>query len=416
MIFAGRDGDTRVAFDLYTNGTLVPRPGSSRLGGLSASGTHVSVEQAWGLPVVSRAIRSIAGTVAQMECCVFEKRDGIWQRADGAPQEDLLSHRPNPDQTAFDFFFHAVSNGEGWGNFYAQKVRSIVRGQGDNIVALLPLASGNVRPKMEDGELVYKVRDATGQVQTLSRREILHIPGILAFSPYVGVSPIALHRDPLGRELALEEFQSAFYQNDATPGLIVNGQALADKRRRDEFLESWQARHRGGANAHLPGLMWGDMELTTVGVAPRDAEYAETRKMGVREVGNVFEMDSRMLNDTDAAYEDPEKTMIRFRTITCGPRVARIWQALWKDNDLFPDKALRPQFVSVGDVLDARTAAEVDLRRRQSGTRTPNELRAKDGLPPHPDGDDLQATPVGGAPNPDGDPGGHPDDKPEEGK
>lgn len=402
MIFAAREGDRRVAFDLYTNGTLVPRPGAQALGDLSAAGTRVGVERAWGLPVVSRAIRSIAGTIGQMECAVFEKRDGVWQRADDAPQTDLLAHSPNDEQTAFDFFFYAVASGEGWGNFYARKVRAAVPGKQGAVIELRPLHPSRVRARYEGGELVYEIRDPKGGTkETLTRHDLLHVPGILAFDPYIGVSPIALHRNPLGREIALEDFQSSFYRNDATPGLVVKGQALADRQRRAEFLEGWEGRHRGGTNGNRPGLLWGDMDLITVGVAPKDAEYAEARKMGVREVGNIFEMDSRMLNDTEAAYEDPEKTLIRFRTLTCGPRVARLWQAFWKDNDLFPDKSLRPQFIADSlTVLDARTSAEVDLRRRQSGTRTPNELRAKDGLPPHPDGDQLQATPVGGAPNP----------------
>lgn len=403
MIFSTRTGNTRVAFDLYSNGTLVPPPGYATMGG-SSSGQRVTPERAFGLPVVSRAIRVIGNTIASMEPAIFERRDGFWQPIEDAPERRLACVEPNVEQTPFDFYQYASACIEGWGNYFARKIWHPRRRE---IVEFGPIHPGCVQPKVEDGELVYKVREpgAGSKTETLTRHDILHIPGSLLLSPYIGVSPIHLHRDPLGRELAMEQWGGQFYANDQTPGLMISSRLFADKRRREEFLEGWEARHR--RQAHMPGLLWGeDMTMETVGIAPKDAEYVESIKAGVRTVGNMFDMDSGMLNDPDIQRENTEQTMLRFLTLCAGPRATRIWQAISADRDIFPDPNRRLGFLSESlRVVDAKAQAEVDLRRRQSGTRTSNELRAKDGYPPHPDGDDLQATPVGGAPNPDaGDP------------
>lgn len=399
MIFSTRHGDRQVAFAFQDQRT-VPPPGTMGAA-IAASGQRVTVERAYGLPVVSRAVRLISETVGMMEPAIYERRDGFWQPQEDAPEARLFTSEPNPEQHPFDFYSFMAACHEGWGNYYAWKARVSLPGTAGPVVALLPLLPSHVTPKVDGHEVTYKVRDDKGGTETFSRGDILHVPGVLLTSPYIGVSPIALHRDPLGRELGLEEWQGSFYRNDATPPIAISSRHFANEDKRKEFLDGWQARHQGSGRAHLPALLWGEeMTLQSIGIAPRDAEYVETRKTGVREAANIFGMDSGMLNDPDANRENPEHTMIRFLTLTAGPRVARIWRAISRDRDLFPDATRRLGFSSAELMRpDAKTQAEVDLRRRQSGTRTANELRAKDGVPPHPDGDELQATPVGGAPN-----------------
>ena len=123
----------------------------------------------------------------------------------------------------------------------------------------------------------------------------------------------------------------------------------------------------------------------------------------------MFRMDSGLLNDPLSRAESvsPEHVSIRFVTFTLGYWITRCRDALWHDRDLFPQPRVRRPALLPDSLLmvDLKTKAEAWHRLKQSGHSTANEGRPHFGLPPHPEGDVLQETPVGGAPNPTSDAG-----------
>ena len=90
----------------------------------------------------------------------------------------------------------------------------------------------------------------------------------------------------------------------------------------------------------------------------------------------------------------------RFLKVDLAPRLSRIEASFRRDPDLF-NGDLFPQFL-MDAVLrpDAKTRYESYRLARQGGWLTPNEIREREDLPRVEGGDDIQQTPVGGAPNP----------------
>lgn len=74
--------------------------------------------------------------------------------------------------------------------------------------------------------------------------------------------------------------------------------------------------------------------------------------------------------------------------------------ALRADLDMFPREDLTPEWL-VDGLLRADTATRYDayIKARQAGWLSANEIRAFENLPPVEGGDEVQQTPVGGAPN-----------------
>lgn len=96
----------------------------------------------------------------------------------------------------------------------------------------------------------------------------------------------------------------------------------------------------------------------------------------------------------------PEQRNMELLQFSFMPWLKRVAQPLHADDDLFPDKSLVPIHDVDGLLLAdiaARTAAY--LAARQAGWLSVNDVRFKEGLPPIAGGDQYQATPVGGAPN-----------------
>jgi phage portal protein BeeE len=70
------------------------------------------------------------------------------------------------------------------------------------------------------GELVYDYTLPDGGNKLFARERILHLRG-LGGNGLVGYSPVGLHRQAIGLGLAAEEFGARFFNNDATPGGIL---------------------------------------------------------------------------------------------------------------------------------------------------------------------------------------------------
>ena len=87
-------------------------------------------------------------------------------------------------------------------------------------------------------------------------------------------------------------------------------------------------------------------------------------------------------------------------TFALGPILTAIDQALSGDH-LFPEGSeLFAETLADGLLKpDMKTRYEAYRLARQGGWITANELRARENLPPVEGGDEIQQTPVGGAPN-----------------
>jgi phage portal protein BeeE len=91
---------------------------------------------------------------------------------------------------------------------------------------------------------------------------------------------------------------------------------------------------------------------------------------------------------------------MRFLQFGLAPWMARLEQGLSADADLFPVADMRVRFEPDGLLrADIKTRYEAYRLARQGGWITGNEIRCKEGLPEITGGDELQQTPVGGAPN-----------------
>jgi HK97 family phage portal protein len=382
--------------DMFAGTSTIPSPLMSR-GGMSNAGRLVTSDDAVGLPAAGAAVRLLAETTGELPCIVRRDGDAEPERVPNSPQWSLLHNEPNRDQSPFDFFAYLVSSLQ-QSNAYIQKTKS--RGQ---VMELIPLDPENVIPFYKDGLMQYRVyRNGTSTV--LTREDLIHIPGILWRHPFIGISPIQLHRNSLGAALAAEEFGGRFFANDGQPGGVIEVAEAMQKPQKEELMEGWNARHRGVGNSHRTGLLTNGAKYQPLGVSMQDAAYVESQRFSVQQVARIFRVPAAMIGDDTAqkpSNTHPEVANQAFLQFGLQPWLTRIEQGLWKDPDLFPNRGLKPSFV-VEAILraDITSRYQAYLWAKQAGWLTANEIRAKEDMPSIEGGDELQQTPVGGAPNP----------------
>jgi HK97 family phage portal protein len=233
----------------------------------------------------------------------------------------------------------------------------------------------------------------------------LHIRGwTITPGADLGVSLITLYRETIGAALAARDYSSQFYSNGTSVPGFITIPGPANQEDLDRFAAEWQQRHGGIGNAHRPGMLGNGAGWISTGMSLRDAQYIETQRFSAEEIARIFRVTPGMLGivpGNSGSITSPDSDFERFLQADLGPRIRRIEMALMNDPDLFPSGGnLFPEFLTAAILrpsLQARAATYVDLI--QAGVMTANEARELENMPPKEGGDELQQTPVGGAPN-----------------
>lgn len=403
MIFRGQGADRELRFAEWVD-TSPPSPG---YGVFSASGVAVSARTTYGLPAAMQAIRQPSVLVASLDLCVFRGKNAEKREVEDDWRVRLLRTPDGGvgDGSVFDWWSDMCAAVEGFGNGFARKVRGVgsrLRGQ---VVALEPIHPECVWVRRRDGVKTFSVHTDGRTVDGLTSADILHVRGFSVGPGVAAPSPVEVHRNPLGVAVAQEEFQGAYFRNNATPPTIVQFPEGVSEEAAKAWLALWTAQHQGLGNQGKVGVVGAGATVTTLPLSLRDAQFIDSQQFSIEQIGRIFNWPAWALDHNEAKETEAAESRARnLLTFYLGPRLKRLERALSADPDLFGGSDLYPEFRRDGLIsVDAATQAEVDHKDVQSGVMLKDEIRARRGVGPLPDGVGQipQVTPVGGGPNPD---------------
>jgi HK97 family phage portal protein len=350
-------------------------------GGYTYSGVNVTHDNAFGLPAVGSAIRLLSETIAQLPLNVYRGRGAEKLLAEQTWQYRLLAELPGMgDFTPFDVISDIVGCIETNGNAYLQKVKAA--GQ---VIALIVISPDKVRLKREDGEKVFYVRDENNKETRYTASTILHIRGFTRDGSDRGMSPIEVHRQKIGSIMAQDQFQASYFGQGTNTNIAVKTPKRLTDEDAEKFLTNWRAHKAGLSNAHMPLVLQEGADLIKLGMSLADSQFVEGERMNLLQVSNIFRIPASFLGAAEPSRLGFEQDNLRFYTLALSPRLRRIEMALFTDADLFPQRAIYPQFdVSALMRTDARTLADVEHQQIQSGVRQRDEIRADHGWGPLP--------------------------------
>jgi HK97 family phage portal protein len=396
MIVRGADGAKRELFGLFDSSTPIPRP--SQWGTtLSYSGERISMDSAAGLPAFLRGVRLISETAAGLPMGLYRGFGDYKKPMPDAPQLSIL-RRPNPELTAFAVWSYTFASLLS-GNAYLWKLK--VRGE---VKFLYPVNPACVVPKYDGDRPTFELKDREygPVVKTVGKDQIIHIPGILLTDPYIGVSVVQAHRNSLGIELGRQRFEGRYIGTNGVPSAVLKHPGSPTKEQRDEMRAGYESRHQGSQNAGRVGMMWGGWDLDTTPVNLQDAQFIESKRYGVQDIGRMLGVPGGLLGEPDyRTPESPEQENMKFLQHGLTPWMSRVEQGLATDVDLFAESDWSVEFDEHGFLrADIKTRYDAYRLARQGGWITANEIRRDEGREPADGGDEIQQTPVGGAANP----------------
>lgn len=341
----------------------------------------VTTEAALGVPAVLAAVAFLSRTLAALPLHVWRRRATGPERIDG--KIALVIHEnPNDEMDGFKFrqwFWQQVFTG-GRGMAWIERA-------GPNVEALWPMDPAKTTIQRKAGRLVY-----TCDGKTYAAADVIDVPFMLHGDGVRHRGPIAMARKAIQLAIAMNDYGSSFFAGGGVPPLALVGplpqgaegmkRAMADVQRAIDAAKS-------SAKPVFP--IPPGHELKPVGLDPSKNQMVEARAFQVLEIARAWQIPPVFLQDLSRATfsnaEQQDLHLVKHLIAQWAKALegemnlkifGRMSNGRYVEHNL--DGLLRGDFTSR---MNGHAQAV------QNAVRTPNEVRALEGLPARPEGDAL---------------------------
>ncbi|RUT48606.1 phage portal protein [Paenibacillus anaericanus] len=291
---------------------------------------------------------------------------------------DLLINNPNPNMGGFELINKLEVSRNETGNGYAVIGRDI-RAQPSSITPIDPTV---VTPiiNTDDGVLWYEVR-GVGGTYYFHNMDMIHVKHITGSSRWKGISPLAVLRNTLEYDKAVQEFSLSEMKKKDSFILEYGANVDADKRQKivDDFKRFYS--ENGGILFKEPGV-----NLKEIDKKYFASDTLASERITRSRVANVFNVPGSFLNDSEGqSYASNEQTMMQFVQMKLTPDVRQYEHEFNRKllNEADRRKGLYFKF-NMGGLLRGDTAARTAFYQtmlRSAGMK-PDEVRRLEDLPP----------------------------------
>lgn len=365
-------------------------PGIAEIFGVrpTYSGVNISGVNALYVPAVLQAVRLISETIGSLPCKLYRETEAGKEAAKDHSAYRIVHRRAN-DWTAAGKLREALTaDALIHGNGFARVVR-FEDGQPYALERLDPGAVSILKNAIT-GAPVYRVQEA-GRSTDYPHTEILHLPSFL------GTSPIALGKEAVGLAAILERHGAQFFGAGARPtGIFTNEAKVISS---DEakgvktighILKSFR-KWKDSANGD-PLIVDGGWKYEAQTMASTDAQFIENRVFQLDDVARVFGIPPHLLFNFDRQTWSNAETMgAAFLTLCLRPWLDG-WQNAYSTVLLSEDEQDDHYFEFVTADLeraDAAGRAEIYVKLIAARVLNPNEVRARENLPPYEGGNEF---------------------------
>lgn len=322
--------------------------------------------------------------VGSLPLFMFERNraEGTFSKAFDHPLYEKLHDLTNPDTSAISFRESLTSAAALTGNGYARIARNSV---GD-VVALWQLSPNEVKRDTDSsGRRVYLVTERGGPQKTYAAADIFHLPGF-SFDGYLGNNVLQYACNTIGLADASQEYAKGFFENDHTPGLVLEYPTKLTPNAIQLIKEAWKKT----VSSHDIAVLSEGMKLNVFGQTNDKAQLLEQRKFQVIEICRWFRMQPHKLADLDRAhFTNVEQQDIDYFRSTLRPWLVRWEQAIYR---CLLSVTERTRFYAEHAIEgmqrgDFKTQTDGFRAMLEKGVFSINEVRAFLNQNPIPDGD-----------------------------
>ena len=363
----------------------IARPGvlsNLFIGMRTFSGQVVTQETALRASAVLACIRILTEDLSQLPLHLYRRGPRGSQLATDTPLYRLLHDAPNPWQTSLELREGMLLDTLLYGSSFCEKQIGP-----SGVAAIFPLSASRVQflDTLWDGTLRWQYSDPNGGMRTLLADDLWRLNLLSPAGSIEGRSLILLAREAIGLALAAEEQGARLFQYGVQSDTVLTSADTIDPNEKEDLRKTFMTRHSGSANAFVPLVLSGGLDIKRIGLTAQESQYIESRQFQASEIARLFRIPDVLLglqNSKTATYASAEQFFLSYVKHTIGPWVRRIEQTITRDliapseTDLYAkhdlDALLR------ADLATRYTAHKTGI---EAGFLTRNEARAMEDLP-----------------------------------
>lgn len=346
-------------------------------------GTIVDEDGSMQVSAFNRGLIYISTQVAKLPWDVKDSKNEIVK----GPISDLLNLAPNEEMNAFRFRLFMVQQAIIHGNAYAEIERNTVGAP----IALWPLQSQNMElMRTTAGNLVYKYQNPEGPAVYLNPRDVFHLPNFHTKDGLVGQGVVAYGREVLGIQIAADIMAAGIFHNSGIPSGVIKHPGKLSDEAYERLKKSWSEQH-GGKRTGSTTVLEEGAAYEPINVDPEALQFLQSRQFGVLEIARFLGVPPTKLFDVTAAtYSNVENANLEVATDTLDS---------WATNlEMEADvKILNNRYGGRFTDIDLYSIFRGDMKTRSDyfkammsiGAMTPNQIRAREGLPPYKEGENY---------------------------
>lgn len=259
----------------------------------------------------------------------FKFRDVASKRLFGTPDLALLE-TPWPGGTTGELIARMEQDASLAGNAF-------IRHAGDRLERLRPDRVQLILGQLADGS--YEVagycydRNGTGfgsaEIECYPVEDVAHwspIPDPI--SHYRGMSWLTPVVNEVNADIAMNKHKQAFFENAATPNLLLKYQRKLNREQIDTIRERWQARHGGPENGWKTAVLDEGADVTVIGNSFEQMNFTAVQAAGENRIAAAAGVPGIVVGLKEglqaATYSNYEQAMRRFADITARP----MWRSM----------------------------------------------------------------------------------------
>jgi HK97 family phage portal protein len=354
-----------------------------------STGIAITPQVAMSCTPVRCAVQAIAEPLGQLSVHVFKRQaDGSKQRIPDHPVQRLLNDEANdwtPASSLRELTTRdALLNGDG------VVFINRVDGAPYELHRIAP-ERAVIQPDINTLEPIYRLSIDAANARVVSRNDVLHIPA-LSLNGYRGESLIRLAADAIGLALIMERHAARLFANGARPSGLISLKGNPTPVALTNAKTAWQAAHganNSGGTAVLPGdAAWQQLTLSSV-----DAQFLELRTFQIQEIARAFRVPPHMLYELGrATWGNSEQMWSEYMALTLLPWIKR-WEGEIRLKLFTKEERAEGYFAEfqTDDLVRADIQARYDAYSKAIAARilNPNEVRARENLPPYTGGNEY---------------------------
>lgn len=340
-----------------------------------ASNTLATDKTALTLSAFYNAIDTLSSDIAKLPKSVFKKEGANRNKFTQHPVNFLLSVRPNPKMTPYDFWKTIEILRLLKGNAFAEIIRNANTGA--------PLSwtirnNKDIEVLETEEKLYYKYKG-----RLIDSADMLHFKGF-SLDGKVGVGVVTYAAAQLGVSLEAQAYGTTIYKNRGVSYGVIEADNFVDPKNKQAISEGFTAK-LSEQNPHKAPVLDEGLKYKSISITPAEAQFLETNKNGIIEVCRWLNIAPHKLKELGSAnYSNIYQQSIEHVQDSVLPRVISKEQEL--DYKCFSEKERANLYTkfNIAVLLRGDLAAKAQFYTSMvyAGTYTRNEVRALEDMNP----------------------------------